>query len=79
MTHMSPMNIFIKELCAEVEALDPDWELCPTCGSVIPYLKKNLDKGGVSATKIRVRVLLKQLRDRNLTKYNDYNTRFKLL
>jgi len=76
---MAPMEKFIKDLCAEIETLDPDWEHCPTCGSVIPYLKNNMNKGGIYATKVRVRVLLKELRDKDLTKYNIYNTRFKLL
>lgn len=79
LTPTGPMDDFIKELCAKVEAIDPDWMHCPTCGSVIPYLMENLSKSGVSATKVRVRVLLKALRDRDPKAYPTYNNRFKLL
>lgn len=76
---MTPMEKFIKDLCDKVESIDPDWMYCPTCGSVIPYLRANMTKGGISSTKIKVRVLLKELRDRDPDIYPVYNNRFKLL
>ena len=76
---MTPMGQFIVDLCDEIERKVEDWDFCPTCGNVVPYLRKNLDSGGVTPTKLRVRSLMQELKRPHPELYKKLNDRFLVL
>lgn len=74
---MTALGDFIIELCDEMEELNPDWEDCQVCGPVIPWLRKNLDTNATTPTKLRVRSLMRKLRDISPDRYKIYNDRLR--
>lgn len=76
------MTEFVKliiDVCDEMEKIVPDWEDCPTCGPVIPWLRKNKDSSAITPTKIRLRSLMRKLKYISPEKYNIYNDRLRRL
>lgn len=76
---MSIFSNFIIELCDEMEKLKPDWEDCPTCGPVIPYLRENKDTKAITPTKLRIRSLMREMKYLSREKYDNFNLRFRSL
>ena len=76
---MTPLDDFITRLCAEIQEIEPDWEDCPTCGPIIPFIKNRSKTAGISPIKRRVRTLLGKIKYSHPDRYKILNDEFKRL
>ena len=67
---------FIIELCDEIERTVPEWEYCSICRHIVPYLRKKLDTEATSPTRIRVRSLMRKMKEISQEKYIAYNKKY---
>lgn len=74
---MTELGKFISDLCNEMEKINPDWEDCEICGSILPWLKKHGDTMAITPTKIRMRSLMRIMRDISPDTYKIYNDRMR--
>lgn len=74
---MSVLGAFIDDLCDEMEILEPDWEHCPTCGYVIPFLRKDRGADAITPTKLKIRSLMRIMKQFSPKKYKIFNDRFR--
>lgn len=77
--NMKEFSKFLDDLCDEMENLNPDWEYCPTCGPVIPYLRTNKNSTTITPIKLRARFLLREMKGLSPKKYEIYNKRLRSL